>query len=320
MKVWSWATSAAALTLGLAIAMPAGPASAATAAVKHPVTKIVFADLGSGLWQVNANGTGLTRLTSDPDVTHPSYSPDGGTVAYASGGQIWRLGVTGDPVQVTSLPTGAQAEDPTWSPNGKWIAFSATVGPYHDLFKVSPQGGAVTRITWAASFGCSAYNPAWSPDSSTIAYQRADSPNIGCSTVGIYLQKLGQKPTAFKAPATAHSPSFTADGAHLLYLDVCNAPDLCGDNQVGYEATLAFGLVHIVSDEFDCHGDLCLEGLVASPAGGWVEAGEYSEDDAPNSPHETCWQGAKDGANQSKVLTAPSFCLANLYGFDFSLH
>jgi WD40-like Beta Propeller Repeat len=325
MTRWVAGTSTLVLSLGLALGLPATPAGAAgaatsAAAAKHPVSTIVFADQGSGLWRVSTTGTGLTRLTSDPDVSHPSLSPDGGTVAYASGGQIWVINGTGDPQQLTSLPAGAGAGEPTWSPNGAKIAFTQRAGSFQDVYAISPAGGAVTRVTWASSVGCSAADPAWSPDSSTLAYQRIQGMTGTCATSGIVTQKIGQKPKVFPAGPTAQQPSFTADGAHLIYLAACDDDILCGDNTVGYEATLAFGNVHIVSDEFTCHGDFCLESIVASPAGGWVELGEFTEDDSPNAQHESCWQGAKDGANQTKLYTAPAFCLNNLYGADFAIH
>jgi WD40-like Beta Propeller Repeat len=317
--------SAMALALGVATVAPASAATAAPAAAKHAITKIAFADSTSGLWLVNADGTGLRRLAATTDAAHPSFSPDGGTLTFASAGQVW-LEVPGQSAtMLTALQLSAEVGEPSWSPNGQWIMFSQQVGADRDLFKVSPAGGAVTRITWAASLHCSAGEPAWSPDSSTITYVRSAGADTGCAATGIVVQKLGNKP-ALAIPTTApegafaQSPSFSADGAHLVFVAACDAPNVCGDLTVGYETTLTGQKVHVVSEENTCDGDLCLESIVGSPAGGWVTASEWTEDDSAGAEHVTCWQGGKDGANQAPLLEAPSFCLENLYGMDFAVH
>ena len=89
------------------------------------------------LWVVNADGTGLTRLTSDPAAdSNPRWSPDGQSLYFLStrsgSSQVWRLplagnagGATGDPVQVTKLPL--DVSNLTVSPDGSRLAFSLEV-------------------------------------------------------------------------------------------------------------------------------------------------------------------------------------------------
>ncbi|MBN1225271.1 MAG: S9 family peptidase, partial [Candidatus Aminicenantes bacterium] len=86
----------------------------------------------SNLWTINFDGTGNRPLTSGlyHDAS-PRWSPDGRTIIYVSDregkkAQIFKRWMdTGQTVVLTNLlfgPTGI-----SWSPDGKWIAFSAPV-------------------------------------------------------------------------------------------------------------------------------------------------------------------------------------------------
>jgi dipeptidyl aminopeptidase/acylaminoacyl peptidase len=83
------------------------------------------------LWLVNTDGSGLTRLTSDPAAdNNPRWSPDGKSLYFLStrsgSSQVWRLAVGGgDPVQITRLPL--DVSNLTVSPDGSRLAFSLDV-------------------------------------------------------------------------------------------------------------------------------------------------------------------------------------------------
>src|SRR6476659_1812693 len=83
------------------------------------------------LWLVNLDGSGLTRLTSDPAAdNNPRWAPDGKSLYFLStrsgSSQVWRLAVGGgDPVQITKLPL--DVSNLTVSPDGSRPALSADV-------------------------------------------------------------------------------------------------------------------------------------------------------------------------------------------------
>lgn len=81
------------------------------------------------IFVVNIDGSGKRQITVGPNSSSsPKWSPDGGRIAYVSGGQIWTVTASGDNrVQVTNISTGASG--PVWSPDGKWIAFTSEVYP-----------------------------------------------------------------------------------------------------------------------------------------------------------------------------------------------
>ena len=133
---------------------------------------IVFAgargeSLGMSLWLVDADGSGLRRLTHAPrperwtrDV-HPSWSPDGKRIAFASNRHassevaaedldIYVVTVAdGSLVRLTRDP--AVADDPCWSPDGRRVFFTSTRDaptPYsHELYVMPAAGGEQRRLT-----------------------------------------------------------------------------------------------------------------------------------------------------------------------------
>jgi Tol biopolymer transport system component len=78
------------------------------------------------IYVVDADGTGLTRLTtSEADDEHPTWSPDGSRIAFASG---FALPSQGHPAWLVTTPSGGGPAirigrfsgvlDPAWSPAG----------------------------------------------------------------------------------------------------------------------------------------------------------------------------------------------------------
>jgi hypothetical protein len=73
----------------------------------------------------------------------------------------------GDVVREIEIPEVGEILNPTWSPDAKSIAFSATVGGDSDLFIYDLAAGTSKRIT---SDLFADLQPAWSPDGDTIAF------------------------------------------------------------------------------------------------------------------------------------------------------
>src|SRR5688500_7378753 len=73
----------------------------------------------------------------------------------------------GDVVREIEVPQVGEILNPTWSPDGNAIAFSATVGGDSDLFIYDLAAGSAKRIT---SDLYADLQPAWSPDGDSIAF------------------------------------------------------------------------------------------------------------------------------------------------------
>jgi TolB protein len=89
------------------------------------------------------------------------------------GGAVWR--VNGDGRRLARV-TGAgvvDAESPSWSPDGKRIAFAArTSGRNFDIYVCRLDGSGLRRLTRSTLVD---EQPSWSPDGRRIAFARARS-------------------------------------------------------------------------------------------------------------------------------------------------
>jgi len=160
---------------GMSEATPAWSPNRAQIAFFRPVRR------GSAgqIWLMDANGAHQRQLTHLKGVQFYAdldWSPDGLSLvikAFAStvGGatELWLVNArTGSVSQLTHTVLGEGA--PSWSPNGRWIAFSS---------EGRLRSGRVWRMTVATrklvqlTSGSTALYPSWSPDSSRLAFTLA---------------------------------------------------------------------------------------------------------------------------------------------------
>jgi len=135
-----------------------------------PLNKIAFVtnrDGNNEIYIMNADGSGVTRLTNTPaDDRYPSWSPDGRRIAFASDRdgnfEIYAMNADGSgQTRLTNTP--AHDGDPTWSPDGTRVAFASTQDVRSDIWVMNADGSNQVKLR---EFGVT---PAWSPDGSQIA-------------------------------------------------------------------------------------------------------------------------------------------------------
>ncbi len=144
--------------------------------------------------------SGVEVAISGPaeDASCPSVSPDGDRIAYLarvreSGTELRVMSLSGG--QPVTLATGVEpSEYPSWSPDGRFVAFSA--GSPIKVWVVSAAGGDPREVTPDGGD-----YPRWSPDGQWIAYSvwtQDSDPNQGAWVVsagGGSPIKVGDEPT-----------------------------------------------------------------------------------------------------------------------------
>jgi Tol biopolymer transport system component len=152
-------------------------------------------------------GSGVGTLTSTGFNADPAWSPDGATIAFASGGsasttQIDMMNADGSAAtQLTSL-TGTQSS-PAWSADGTKIAFTSTSAGNSDVWVMNGDGTGLTQLTHNSAADSS---PSWSSDGKHIAFQSNRSGNNDVWTIGADgtgVRQLTHKSTFDGRPAWA---------------------------------------------------------------------------------------------------------------------
>jgi Tol biopolymer transport system component len=113
----------------------------------------------------------------------PSWSPDAKRIAFAGirnahgrpaandlpGGLYIARSDGSSAARVTPRSLG-EVQYPTWSPDGKWIAFQISRPQGFDIYRVDPRGKHLRQLTHSGELGVYNEWPMWSPDSRRIAY------------------------------------------------------------------------------------------------------------------------------------------------------
>ena len=151
---------------------------------------VVWTDTDTHLWRARSDGTEKLQVT--PDTLSPflaRWSPDGSRIAVMAreAGKAWQIYLTsangGDFTPL--LHQTRNAADPTWSPDGKTIAFGGTNDAMgkdnatRTLDTVDVATGALHEIPDSNGL----FSPRWSPDGRYIAALTVDQRQVRLFTV-----------------------------------------------------------------------------------------------------------------------------------------
>ena len=128
----------------------------------------------------------------------------------------------GDTVREIELRDLGEIFNPTWSPDGGRIAFSALAGGFSDLFVYDLAASRLNRLT---NDPYSDLEPAWSPDGRQIAFatdrftSRLDDLTIGELRLGLIDPSTSQIRLLDAFNRGKHiSPQWSPDGQHLYFV------------------------------------------------------------------------------------------------------
>ncbi len=197
------------------------------------------------LYRVHRDGTGLDRLTDDSAFDDQgALSPDGNTLAFVSSrdvgtANVWLMDLaTRRSRNVTKHASGNYR--PSWSPDGRWIAFTSDrEGPHRRmvipgccgwelmqftaLYIVRPDGSDLRRLTAA---GGSVASPKWDPSGRRIVVAESRDGLAAARIVAVDIETRDRVVVAegadrklspqFLDAATTAYLSLSRDGARLV--------------------------------------------------------------------------------------------------------
>jgi TolB protein len=178
-------------------------------------SRIAFTSVGRrGIFVVNADGTGLRRVTRTATLdVQPTWSPDGRRLAFARvvpgfREEIFVVGLDGRGLRRLTRNRGQDLE-PDWAPNGKRIAWAFTTTRVRFgspvVHTMNPDGSAKRRVGPGSA-------PDWSPDGRRFAL------SIGSEIYTSDVTGRGRVEVTFEPGLPHVRPEWSPDGTQIAFL------------------------------------------------------------------------------------------------------
>src|SRR5215471_6178734 len=129
-----------------------------------PDGRIIFSSDGT-LFSQRADGSGAAQILAKPEQQGTFYapsavSPDGRTLLFGTGSDIWSLSLEGDHKPKPVITGDGSQRQPYFSPDGRWIVYSSDESGRFELYaQPFPPTGSKHQITTTGGL-----SPLWSQD------------------------------------------------------------------------------------------------------------------------------------------------------------
>ena len=146
-----------------------------------------------------------TRLLTEPAITADR-------IAFIYAGDLWTCGLDGGNVRRLTSDVGFESS-PAFSPDGKWIAFSAQYEGNTDVYVVSADGGVPKRLTWHPG---NDVVQGFTPDGKSVVFTSPRAVYTGRYTQLFSVPVEGGSEQQLAIP-NANRAAFSADGRRIAY-------------------------------------------------------------------------------------------------------
>lgn len=240
----------------------------------------------TGIYTVNADGSGLTQLTQHGGI-YATYSADGSQIAYYGEAGIREMNSDGTDDHLGLPLSCCIGFRLSWSPDKSKFAFIQGVNGLATITVVKADGTGQYQL-----FGDDAYHefdPAWSPDGKQLVFAKQPESSSEGDLSGIWVSDADGANAHRVAPRPFASfyASFSPDGSQIVY-----------DNGTS--------LVVMNSDGTDAHPVGDLRGAAAfSPDGKWLLVSWNGDGDPRSSPG--IWLMRANGSSVHQITRGADF-------------
>jgi Tol biopolymer transport system component/imidazolonepropionase-like amidohydrolase len=161
--------------------------------------------------QTHASGPTVDVVVHEGTSMAVALSPDRTTLAIDLQGGLWTLPVSGGTARRVADEYN-DARQPTWSPDGKRMAFQGYRDGTWRIWSIAPDGTDLKAMT---SGPFDDREPAWSPDGSKIAFSSDRSGNYD---VWLLHVATGGTEQVTRNAANDFQPAWSADGRELAFV------------------------------------------------------------------------------------------------------